>query len=236
MVYYLYMSRYKYKKFYTWNSELAYIVGLIAADGCLINNGRHINVTSKDKEIIDIVQQIMCMNVKVSTKQSPYGNMAYHLQFSNVAFYDFLLLSGLTTAKSKTMGKIVLPSEYYAGFLRGYFDGDGTVYGYWDKRWSNSFMYYTGFINASSKFLQWIQTMNTELVNTSPGKIKPNRGGLTLTYAKTDSQKLFAFMYADINALSLSRKRIKFIDFIRTDPYASKALLARVLELVDRLD
>jgi hypothetical protein len=63
------MSRYSYKKSYVWGSDIAYVVGLFASDGCLINNGRHLNITSKDAEIIDNVLRILNKNVKVSLKK-----------------------------------------------------------------------------------------------------------------------------------------------------------------------
>src|SRR5436305_454382 len=130
MVYYYNMRRYSPKKFYEWNNNLAYLVGLIASDGCLVNNGRHLNLTSKDIELINHTQLILNMNVKFWLKRSMYGGEAYHLQFSNVALYDFLLATGLTPAKSKTLGKLNISDLYYPDFLRGYFDGDGTVYGF----------------------------------------------------------------------------------------------------------
>jgi intein/homing endonuclease len=144
--------RHLYKKFYSWNTDIAYITGLIASDGCLVNDNRHLNITSKDIEIINNVKNILNIDVKVSLKTSSYGGEAYNLQFSDVALYDFLLDMGLTPAKSFTMSKLGVPDEYYADFLRGYFDGDGTFYGYWDKRWKNSLMYYTEFSSASVNF------------------------------------------------------------------------------------
>ncbi|MFI4963712.1 MAG: LAGLIDADG family homing endonuclease [Legionellales bacterium] len=226
--------RYTFKKQYVWDTNLAYIVGLISSDGCLINNGRHLNVTSKDDEIIQNVQRILNMCVKVPIKISSHGGSAYHLQFSNVALYDFLLTIGLTPAKSKTIGPLTIPNEYYADFLRGYFDGDGSVYGYWDKRWSNSLMYYVGFTSSSQKLLLWLQLMNTELVGTSSGSIKPSVGASVLNYAKADSQKIFSFIYYTPNLPKLTRKYMRFVAFLQTDPYAGKELRARVLESVDR--
>src|ERR1035441_3638783 len=191
MVYSIYMRRNKYKKHYVWNSDMAYLTGLIASDGCLVNNGRHINITSKDAEIINHFQDILRMDVKVSTKIGGYGSTAFHLQFSNVAFYDFLTSCGLTPAKSKTIGPLSLPDSYYPDFLRGFFDGDGTVYGYWDKRWRSSFMYYTGYISASPIFLEWLRKMNRTLADTTKGVIKPGTRAHVLSYAKADSQKLY---------------------------------------------
>lgn len=224
------MSRYRHKKLYDWNHKTAYLCGLISADGCLINNGRHINLTSKDWELITITQDILEFSVKVGTKISPHGSSAYHLQFSNVSFYDFLLNAGLTPNKSKTISSINIPDEYYADFLRGYFDGDGSIHGFWDKRWKNSLMYYCEFSSGSPNFLKWLQKSNVSLLNTSLGRIKQSRGAQALSHAKHDSQLLFDAMYADPSKPRLSRKYNRFIDFLAQDPYADRSKYARVLE------
>lgn len=218
------MRRYKYTKFYSWSPDIAYITGLMASDGCLVNDARHLNITSKDIEIIDTVQRILNMDVKVSKKLGGFGTSAYNLQFSNVALYDFLVMSGLTPAKSLTIGPLKIPDLYYPDFLRGYFDGDGTVYGFWDKRWRSSLMYYVGYISASKIFLEWLQTNNLKLANTSAGVIKLGTRAFALTYAKADSQKLYKYMYYKSNLPMLTRKHEKFIAFLEADPYAGKEL------------
>lgn len=229
------MKRYAYKKIYRWTPAIAYVTGLIASDGCLINNGRHLNVTSKDIEIIDNVQKILNMNLKVPTKNSGFGGIGYHFQFSNASFYDFLLKAGLTPAKSKTLGPITLPDEFYPDFLRGYFDGDGSIHGFWDVRWKNSLMFYTDFYSASIPFLLWLRDTNIRLIEVSQGSFKTSVRVSGLNYAKADSRKLFKFMYYSSDLPCLSRKKHKFIDFLTLDPYANIVFPARVLESVDRL-
>ena len=218
------MRRNKYKKQYEWNADISYLTGLIAADGCLVNDERHINITSKDEEIIRLAQNILDMDAKVTIKAGGYGSTALHLQFSNVALYDFLARCGLTPAKSKTIGPLLVPAPYYPDFLRGYFDGDGTVYGFWDRRWPNSLMYYTGYVSASPPFLEWLRTMNSNLTRATAGVIKPNIRASTLTYAKADSRKLFKYMYYNDSLPMLTRKYQKFVAFLEADPYAYKEL------------
>ncbi len=215
------MARYTYKKIYSWTPDIAYLVGLIASDGCLINNGRHLNITSKDKEIIDNVQEILKMDVKVPFKGGMFAGLAYHLQFSNVAFYDFLLSIGLTPAKSKTMGALKVPNAMYADFLRGYFDGDGSVHGYWDVRWKNSLMFYSDFNSASLEFLYWLQDMNMQLIGVSQGSINTSARVSTLQYAKADSRKVFQFMYYSPRLPVLTRKKNKYMNFFTQDPYVT---------------
>lgn len=223
------MRRYVYKKSYVWNPSLAYIAGLIAADGCLIGDGRHINITSTDIDLLETAKKILSVNCAVGKKKNGFGGFGFYIQFSNVALYDFLNEAGITPAKSKTILKVGVPDIYYSDFLRGLFDGDGTIYGFWDKRWRSSLMYYTEFTSASQHFLRWLQLKNMNLIGVGEGRIKPSVRASSLSYAKQDSQKLFEFMYYDRDVPALSRKRTKFIDFLMLDPYADKELLGRVL-------
>ena len=219
MVYTKYMRRYRSLKQYSWNAELAYLAGLIASDGCMANDGRHIVVTSKDIEILEIAMEIIGIRPKLKQKIGGFGTVGYDLQFSNVALYDFLYTAGLHPAKSNTISKVSVPDCYYADFLRGEFDGDGSVYGYWDKRWKRSFMYYVSFCSASDLFLSWLQKKNSELVLTTSGSIHNGTRAKNLTYAKSDSLKLFNFMYYASHIPNLTRKRVKFVDFINATPY-----------------
>lgn len=224
------MRRYKNKKIYSWNSEIAYIAGLFASDGCLYKDGRHLNITSKDTILLEIVRTILNLKGNYKSKISGYGKVSYYVQFSDVALYDFLYNAGIKPAKSKSIGKLDIPDNFYSDFLRGYFDGDGCVYGFWDKRWKSSLMYYTEFASASPAFLQWLKSQNTQLAHTSSGRVKKSTRVSALSYAKKDSKLLFEFMYHDMSLPSLARKRTKFIDFLEADPYASKEFLGRVLE------
>lgn len=218
------MRRYSYKKPYEWNASLAYIAGLIAADGCLINDGRHINLTSTDIELLEEVKNILSINCNIAQKRNGFGGYGFYIQFSNVALYDFFLQAGITPAKSKTIQKVNVPDIFYGDFLRGLFDGDGCIYGFWDPRWRTSLMYYTEFASASTNFLGWLHTKNMQLAGVTRGRVKPKTRVSSLSYAKQDSKKLFKLMYYQPDLPALARKRIKFVDFIKADPYAGKEL------------
>lgn len=216
------MRRYKSTKFYEWGDDIAYLAGLIASDGCMFNDYRHINLTSKDRELIDTTLAILGLNVKVSMKLSQYGSLGYNLTFSNVALYDFFFNAGIEPAKSKTISRVLVPDEFYSSFLRGYFDGDGSIYGFWDMRWKNSLMFYTEYASASDIFLLWLQEQNRRLAGTGNGRIKHSPKVRALSYAKADSRLLFKFMYGDGSGPRLTRKYEKFIDFLEMDPYANQ--------------
>jgi hypothetical protein len=143
-----------------WSANFAYAIGLLASDGNLSPDGRHIIFTSKDIELTQLFQDALSIDTRTG-KRSRGGKREkmYHvIQFSDVLFYLFLLDIGITPNKSKTIGHIKIPEEHFFDFLRGSFDGDGCFYSYWDPRWKSSYMFYTVFISASKKHIDWIRT------------------------------------------------------------------------------
>ena len=223
--------RYTYRYIYDWNANLAYFSGLMASDGCLFSDERHLNITSKDFEIIQYVKNITGATAKTTIKLGRYNNaLAYNLTFGNVSLYDFLLSSGITPVKSKTIKAVSVPDEFYPDFLRGLFDGDGTTYGYIDPVWKNCHRYYIAFFSASQDFLLWLQKTNKRLGLSSKGGVSKSARVFRLLYGKADSRTLFSAMYYSNHIPKLNRKYIKLNTFISSDPYAKISLNARVSE------
>lgn len=195
-----------------WSANLAYAIGLLATDGCLLGDGLLIDLTSKDKE--QLLNFMKCLNVKIKIgkKFSGTGVRYWRVQFKNRLFYDFLLSIGFTPAKSKTIKKIDIPDNYFFDFLRGCFDGDGCFYSYWDKRWKSSFMFYTEFASASPKFIAWLRGEIFKRIYIRGHVTNDSKGStLQLKYAKSDSLKLLKQMYHSSRVVCLTRKRLKII-------------------------
>src|SRR5665213_3288767 len=193
-----------------WSPDLAYAIGLLVTDGSLSKDGRHIVFTSKDKEQIgNFMRALKIENVIGSTASGYTENRALRVQFGDVIFYRFLLDIGLMPNKSKVINKIKIPSIFFFDFLRGVFDGDGSIYSYMDKRWRSSFMYYVSFASASPEFIQWLQVVIESHLHFR-GHITSAKGHATLQlkYAKADSLKLMRRMYASKRSIHLSRKRL----------------------------
>ena len=215
----------------SWSHSLAYAVGLITTDGCLSKDGRHIDLTSKDLEQINNFKKILRLKNKIGFKY-PGGDrnkFCYRIQFGDVKFYDFLLSIGLSPHKSKSLSEIVVPDKYFADFLRGYLDGDGFTYSYWDKRWKSSFMLYTGFASASKSHLEWIKSKIKHLYLIE-GSIKyAGKSTYELMYAKRSSIILLNKIYYNDKVVCLKRKKFKIdkaLGIIRNQ--------AGMLKLVDR--
>ncbi len=193
----------------TWNSELAYAVGLLVTDGSLSIDGRHIDLTSKDEEQLHNFLKCLGVVAKIGTKKSVRTDSVIHrIQFSDVTLYTFLLSIGLTPNKTKTLGPVKVPTRYFFDFLRGLHDGDGCFYSYRDPRWKDSLMFYLVFVSASTEHIVWLRKKLEDYLGVK-GHVTKGKGVLQLKYAKSESKKIIAKMYSRPDAVALSRKRLK---------------------------
>ncbi|MCK9351650.1 MAG: hypothetical protein WCT49_05660 [Candidatus Paceibacterota bacterium] len=187
-------------------------MGLLASDGCLSGDGRHIIFTSKDREQAENFRKALNITYKLGKKASgaTLEKKYFLVQFCDVLFYEYLLSIGFTPNKSKTIGEIQIPEEYFFDFLRGSFDGDGSFHSYYDPRWKSSFMFYTIFVSASKKHIDWLRNEIYKRLKIQ-GHITHGKTASVyqLKYAKADSSKILKSMYNGDEAICLSRKRQK---------------------------
>lgn len=219
----------------TWSPNLAYAVGLLAADGCIGKHQTIIDLTSVDIEQLKNYKKCLEIeHVPIGKKLSGRGNIGYRVQFKNVLFYKWLQSIGFTANKSKTISQLKIPGRYFFDFLRGLFDGDGCSYSYYDLRWRSSFMFYLNFSSGSPNFLLWLQEeLKTKLGisgHISRTKRVPDFGHLR--FAKADAFKIIKKMYYNPTVICLTRKRKKIEKTLKVDKQNNKA---RVEELADSL-
>jgi len=223
----------------TWRSDLAYALGLIAADGCLSSNSTTISFVSKDLELINNYQRCLGLNKKYyrSGRGGETAKNYYTLQFRSRQFYDYLNSVGITSNKSKTIKGVSVPDDYFADFFRGLFDGDGTFWTEWDTRWPNSFVFHLEIASASHKFLEWLLNGLNRLYGVK-GFIKRGDGVYIIRYAKGDTRKLFDQMYLQDNLLYLTRKYEKIknaLDFEKSVDWLRKKGLSSAAKKGSRI-
>lgn len=199
-----------------WSSGFAYAVGLVASDGCLSSNGRTIILVSRDKDQILNFLRALRIEAHIGRSSTQYGTYSYRVQIGDILFYRFLLSIGLTPAKSRTLGALDIPRKYFFDFLRGVFDGDGSTYSYYDKRWKSSFVFYLCFSSASASFLAWIRSIVQKELRAA-GHMTRAKGHATLQlkYGKREGTLILHSMYASRKAICLKRKRLKIEQMLR---------------------
>ena len=143
---------------------------------------------------------------------------------SDVRLYRWLLTLGLTPRKSLTLGAVRVPSPYFAPFVRGLLDGDGSIYvvrhrptkstypDYWYER------LWTFFTSASFAHLEWLQgRIASEYGLTGwieTRRRPPLNDFFRLKYGKRESLVLLAALYADRDVPCLQRKKDKWLGFL----------------------
>lgn len=203
----------------TWTPTLAWVVGIIATDGCLSLDGRHIDITSKDFQLLETAQRCLKIQIRIGEKRGGFSSSrptyAHRIQITRSEFHQWLVTIGFTPRKSKTIAEIDVPDRYFWDFLRGCFDGDGSCYAYRDPRWPMSYLFYWELCSASPMFIRWIRQRVRELVGLH-GHISADGNTEILKYAKHEAVVLFDRMYSDRRAPCLLRKRDKVDHIMRT--------------------
>lgn len=192
-----------------WNSKFAYAIGLLATDGNLSKDGRHIDLTSKDKELILKFRACLGIDNKVGIKyrgKDGYARKEYfRVQLGDINFYQFLLSIGLNQKKSKIMNSLKIPKEFFRDFLRGCIDGDGSI-GSFKHPESKYPQVRVRLVSASQRFLEWVKLELKSIIGINGGWIYSSKNVFTLAYAKTDSITILEFLYNKKDCICLSRK------------------------------
>jgi hypothetical protein len=205
------------KFFSEWNPEMSYILGFIVADGCIgtkrvrKDGGRQffLDITSKDIQLLESIKTAMSASQKIIPKTSKTG-YAYRLQIGHQRICEDLIRLGILPRKTYKLGPINVPAEYSPHFVRGFFDGDGSVYLY---EVNQTPQIKSSFISANLNFLS---DFNSRLCNALGIPLKAihrvNPGGnrivcYSICFYIDDSRKLADFMYRGNPILYLERKR-----------------------------
>ena len=115
---------------------MAYVLGFFVADGCITisknreNNPYTFNITSVDLEHLYNIKKVLNSDYKVGKKSNGRGNVAYQISIRNSVLAQDLMDLGIFPRKTYNLKPVKVPQKYFADFVRGFFDGDGSVYIY----------------------------------------------------------------------------------------------------------
>jgi len=185
-------------------ANLWYLVGLITSDGCLSKDGRHIDITSKDKEFLAGLKTKLGFINKIGIKNKDMKNQAYHIQVANRSFYEFLVSVGLTPNKSLSLKGLNIIEEFFADFFRGLVDGDGCIRS-WIHPSNNREQWSLRIYSGSKEFIDWLNNIAEQLLQVR-GKIHKNANNTwVLKYGKMAAKEIIKQCYYE-NCLGLDRK------------------------------
>ncbi len=196
---------------------MAYVLGYITADGCIAisrdqyrKNPFTLNITSAEKAHLFRLRRALGSGHKISKKRGGAQNIAFQLQIRNPNLTADLMDLGTKPRKTYHLDPIWVPDKFFADFVRGFFDGDGSVYIYRvngvpqikAKFISSSLP----FIDEFSKQLCRILQIPVKAIHRTLGtKAKMIKYGLD--FYIDDCDRLAHFMYDQDPTLYLPRKR-----------------------------
>lgn len=202
--------------FENWSNEMAYILGWFFSDGNVSSDKRtfRLKISFKDKEILEKMNlflrsdspiRIIKQHVPSKKYVSTYALLIIH---SRKICHDLINL-GCVPNKMHKFNIPEMPQAFLKHFIRGYFDGDGSIM----FNYPNTIK--ICFLGSNALFIKKIaETLyNTLGIPINFKKIKKN---LWACYYYDDNARQICFwMYEDCGDLFLSRKRNRFIQHIK---------------------
>jgi hypothetical protein len=202
-------------------------VGLIATDGCLYGDGRHIAFISKDEDLMrNLLGCVDRSHIRYRREEREYAGWAFRAQFSHARLYRWLLTIGLTPRRSLVLGGIEVPDDHLMFVVRGLLDGDGSVYMLIHAPTPRTYRQYryerlwTFFNSASWRHVEWIQMRLAAALGIAGYIEKFERAGhenpmYRLKYGNVAWRVLLPAIYEEQNLPRLERKWLKWARYAR---------------------
>ena len=208
--------------------EKAYWLGFLYADGyiCEDNSTLEIALKESDKEHIEAFKAFMRTDAKIVKRTSTYKGKvfnSYRLTVCSKQIVEDLVFHGCYQNKSLTLEfPKTVPSYLIRHFIRGYFDGDGSVC------LSNGYNC-VSFVGTDN-MLCWIQ----QQLKLSPKKLQKCGKAYQFSFkAEKDVTNTYHYFYDDA-AIYLLRKKAKFVfpSVVNVDKCNNRLLESNIGEVV----
>lgn len=200
------------------SEEKAYFLGFLYADGSISHNSFKLTLHPKDKEVIDQFKKSINSNHKIILDRNFYPRFA----ITNKKIYEDLIKLGCGHKKSLTLkfpNENQVPPNLLNHFIRGFFDGDGSVNFTINKKYG--YIHWLVTFTSSLDFNIVLQQKLANLIDVKFLELKLYRendndkicyfqvGGTSENKIK----KIYEFLY-DGSSIFLNRKKNKFEEII----------------------
>lgn len=201
-------------------AKSAYWLGMLAADGNMRKNrhGVKLNLKEEDKYLVEQFA-LDCGFFIVDVKKS--NHKKYNKNYSNQYIFcmwrkephEDLFKMGLRPNKTLSIDETIIPKKYVSHFVRGLFDGDGTVGCYKYKRNKNNIVTRIS-ICGQKKFLLSL----SKIIPAKGYLIKNGKNCYKLDFnKKSEIIILIKWMYKNKNRYMIRKYNIcmKMLDFLQ---------------------
>lgn len=188
------------------NELKAYYLGLIAADGSISKrSGLKIELQAQDSYILEPLRNNISPTKPIYKYNRGNKGITYSLELGGKEFVSKLAVWNILPRKSMTNTSLPnLPKEYMPHFIRGYFDGNGSVYlSKEDRSLRLKFIGNSLFIHELKHYLDLTNNIFTT---------DNNFTSYFSVAKKVEVERLFNYMYRDATYY-LKRKYRKFLEY-----------------------
>jgi len=188
--------------------ESCYWAGFLAADGNVYKNSIGVGLQKRDAQHLAKFLSAIGGNQPISPKPK---NIVGITVCSKLMATDLKNNFNIYPNKSMTITMPKLPKSLIRHYIRGYFDGDGTIC--WNKsRLQLCFSITSGSAGQINDLCNAIDMCLNIKCNVCT---YDNRRHI-IRKGSSYAEKIFVWLYKDINDLALNRKKNKFYSFLKT--------------------
>lgn len=199
-------------------SEAAYVIGLLAADGCVSSNENciMIELIDTDSQILFDINRVLKNERPVKFYQRTDKSNNCKIYFYSKKIKDDLAFYDIVPRKTYKKGSNFvenIPTIFFPDFLRGFFDGDGCI-----TKAKGSIKWQLD--GSSENTFQTIQKILLEKYNIMTQLVLQDDKRSTIPkyrlycYSQERCLKIFNLMYTN-SSLKLNRKYEKFISLLK---------------------
>jgi hypothetical protein len=214
--------------FKTWTHNMAYILGLWFADGCITKGSIFsIKLHESDEYLLLEILKELKSDYKL-IKESGEKSSSACFQINSREIYSDIIRLGGKERKSLDVKFPDIPSQYLPDFIRGLWDGDGTINPSARRKDGKGIGYHAALASGSKEFILKLKTILEEKIegleskiyeHFSPAGTKMAWGGgsskdstvYNLSLSPNNAKKLRDFMYFTPSTLKLIRKYESFL-------------------------
>ena len=197
------------------STDMAWILGFIASDGTIRKDSNEIKISLsiKDKDVLEKIKIAINLDEPIKEYTTTTGYDCCSLKWTCEEHKKDLALYSVVPQKTFILKPpYLLNKKYWIDYIRGYFDGDGSV----NFIESNGKKHYTALrwqvCSATKEILQFILDV-LESYGIPPVKIqtqkRKNNPLYCIQYSTNSTKKIYNILYTE-NCLFLDRKKKQF--------------------------
>lgn len=209
-----------------WTEESAYILGFWYADGSINlhynksgNYDKVFRICNTDKQIMDNISAILNVSYSVGKPKNAKHKIYYIIFIVSNKIFDFCYSFIKSTDKTNNIKWPKIPDQYMNHFIRGFFDGDGSVYiKNYKNRHGNNIKNLSSSFAGSKNSDEFLIDLNQYLANKALVSIKnityysktkkENSGNAKIIFNQYDTMLLCEWMYKDATIFMKRKKNI----------------------------